>query len=150
MFYANSMPDCEDEQDENSRAKEQAEDCQHAADASEKRANKSPYLEMRMDSPVARAGAEVGPGVRTRQEDGRCVNEKEDSDANAQQEQAEVSVFREKLHSHRGMMKRSLDGRKQNEETSPSFKERRFEIADETDGDYKSPFLDGLETVNGS
>jgi hypothetical protein len=114
MFYADSMPDCEDEQDENSRAKEQAEDYQHAAEASKKGANKSPHLEMRMESPVARARAEVGPGVRTSQEDGRRVNEKEDSDANAQEEQAEVSVFREKCHSHRGMMRGSMRRRKSN------------------------------------
>jgi hypothetical protein len=120
MFYANRMSDCEDEQDENPRPKEQAEDCQHAAQASEKSADKSPHLKMRMDAPIARARAEVRPGVRTGQEDGRCVNEKEDSDANAQQEQAEVSVFREKLHSHRGMMRASTLRRKSN------LKERRF------------------------
>jgi hypothetical protein len=123
MFNANSMSDGEDEQDENSRAKEQAEDCKHAADASEKRADKSPHLEMRMDSPVARARAKVGPGVRTRQEDGRCVNKKEDSNADAQQKQAEVSVFREKLHSHRGMMRGSTQRRKSN------LKERQFLVS---------------------
>ncbi len=88
MFYANSMSDREDEEDENSRPKEQAEDDQHAAQASEKRADKSPDLEMRMDSPVARTRAEVGPGIRTGQEDGRCINQKEDSDADPQKEQA--------------------------------------------------------------
>jgi hypothetical protein len=108
------MPDCEDEQDENSRPKEQAENYQHAADASEKRADKSPQFEMRMDSQIARAGAEVGPGVRPCQENRRRVNEKEDSDANAQQEQAKVSVFREECHSHRGMMRGSMQRRKSN------------------------------------
>jgi hypothetical protein len=141
MFDANSMPDGQHEQDENSRPKEQPEDDQDAAEATEKRANKSPHLEMRMDSPVARARAKVSPRVRAGQQDRRGVNQKEDPDANAQQEQAEVRVFREKLHSHRGMMKRCLNGRKQNDVASPNFKERRFAIADAFNGDYKSPLL---------
>src|SRR5436190_20205709 len=104
MFYADSMSDGENEQDENSWSKKQAKDNQHAAEASEKRADKSPELKMGMDSQVARAGSEMAPGIRTAQQDRCSVNKEEDADANAQQEESKVCVLREKLHFHRARM----------------------------------------------
>jgi hypothetical protein len=114
MFYADSMPDREHEEDENSRAKEQAEDHQDGADASEKRADKSPHLKVGMDSQVARARAEMAPRIWTAQQDRRGVNEKEDADADAQEEEPKIGVLSKESHFHGAMIKRFQGLRKSN------------------------------------
>ena len=119
MFHADSMANGQNEEDKNSWPEEQAEDHQDCADASEKGADKSPNLEMGMDSPVARACPEMAPGIWTAQQDRRSVNKEEDADADAQEEEPKVRVLREESHFHRAMMKRLARGRK------PNLKERR-------------------------
>ena len=126
MFYANSMPDGENEQDEDSWSKKQAEDQKHAAETSEKRADKSPELEMGMHSQVARARSEVTPGIRATQQNRRSVNKEEDADADAQEEEPKVRVLRQESHFHRAMMKRLARVRKSNYRACLSIKERRF------------------------
>ena len=100
MFHADSMPDCQNEEDEKARAKKQPKDREHRTEAGEERADKSPKLEMRMDSEVASARAEVRPGIRTAHQDRRCINEEENADADAQEEKSEVRVLREESHFH--------------------------------------------------
>ena len=114
MFYTDSMPDRQNEEDQNSRSKKQAEDHEHRAEASEKGADESPELEMGMDSQVSRARSKVAPGIRAAQQDGRRVNKEEDADADAQEKEAEVGVLREESHFHGAMMKRLRRGRKLN------------------------------------
>jgi hypothetical protein len=114
MFYADSMSNRQHEQDENSGAKEQAEDHENGAHAPKNRTDKSPELEMGMDSQVARARSEMAPGIRASEQDRCSVNKEEDADADAQEEESKVCVLREESHFHRAMMKRLERARKSN------------------------------------
>jgi hypothetical protein len=94
-----------------------------------------------MNAKIPDPGAEMSPGIGPAQEHRRCVKEEEDAYADAQQEQAEIGIFGEESHSHGAMIKLISDGCKSNSRTSVRLKERRFEIAERTNGDFKSPLL---------
>jgi hypothetical protein len=63
------MSDGQNEKDQNAGAKEQAENDEHAADAAEERADKTPHLEMRMNTEIPRA-----PAPKCAQPDGPLIN----------------------------------------------------------------------------
>src|SRR6478672_890 len=62
VFHPDSVTDCQNEENQHRRPKEQTEDDEDAADATEKRHEKAPDLKVRMNSNVARARSKMGPG----------------------------------------------------------------------------------------
>jgi len=62
VFHPDSVTDCQNEENQHRRPKEQTEDDEDAANAAEKRHEKAPDLKVRMNSNVARARSKMGPG----------------------------------------------------------------------------------------
>ena len=98
------VTDSQEKNEQDPDAKKQTDNDQDAADASEERAQKSPKLNMRMQTPGAGPGAEMGPRGRASQKRRRGIENEENADTYPEQQQAEIGVFREKGHSHGGTL----------------------------------------------